>query len=413
MKPRYNSRHPMIKSHRYWSAAVVAVALTLCAVASAADWAQPAGQLARAIVAITGPGAASISYRNQSSLPSDQADAIRLAIENQLRAGGVRLTGAANAAAEIRVTFSENAQGYIWIAEIQQGSDMRVAMVAAERRAAVAMPSRPATMVLRKTLLWSQPTQILDLAVVPAGAEPVMLVLDPSGITLYKKLGGTWASQQSLAVVRESAWPRDLRGRLSLTRDHMFDVYLPGVICSSTATPPLVLNCRQGDDPWPLAANYSAFYAPARNFFTGVVAPAIGKQGSVAPFFSAALLPRSKYTLWVFARTDATVHAFDGVNDIPIRALNAMGSDLAGVNSGCGAGTQLLVTSGADSTSSDSIRLFEIADREAVEAAPAADFAGPITALWPAADGHSAVAIEHNLKSERYDAFELAITCTQ
>src|SRR6516164_1250545 len=156
MNQRYNSRHPMTKFPRHWPAAVVAVVLALCAAAGAADWNQPASQLVRGIVAITGPGAASITYRNQSSLPSDQTDAIQRAIENQLRMSGVRLTSSTNAAAEIRVTFSENAQGYVWIAEVQQGSDARVTMVTAERPAAVTLPSRPTTMSVHRTLLWSQ-----------------------------------------------------------------------------------------------------------------------------------------------------------------------------------------------------------------------------------------------------------------
>jgi hypothetical protein len=413
MNPRYNSRHPMTKSYRHWSAAVVAVVLALCAAGWAADWTQPSSQLARDVVAITGPGAASISYRNQSSLPNDQTDAIRRTLENQLRAGGVRLAPSTTAAAEIRITFSENAQGYLWVAEVQQGSETRVAMVSVERPAAIAMPSRPASMSLRKTLLWSQPTQILDLAVVPAGSEPLMLVLDPSGVTIYKKSGSTWNAQQTLAIPRETAWPRDLRGRIAMARDHMFDVFTPGVACNSTSGSTLALNCRQGDDPWPLAPNQSAFFAPARNFYTGVLTPAVGKQGSVPPFFSAAALARPRYTLWVFARTDATVHAFDGLNDIPLRTLNNSGSDLATVNSGCGSGTQLLVTSAVDTTVVDTVRVFEVADRDALEAAPAINFAGPITALWPAADGHTAVAVARNLKTERYDAFEIAINCAQ
>ena len=413
MIPRYNSRHPMTKSSRHWSAAIVAAVLALCAAGWAADWNQPASQLAKDVAAITGPGAASISYRNQSSLPGDQTDAIRRALENQLRADGVRLGTAAAAAAEIRVTFAENASGYLWVAEVQQGSEARVAMVSVERPAATAMPLRPATMSLRKTLLWSQPLQILDVAVVSAGSEALMLALDPSGVTVYKKTGSSWAAQQTLAIPREAAWPRDLRGHIAIARDHMFDVYMPGIVCNSTSGSMLSLACRQGDDPWPLAPNQSAFYAPARNFFTGVLTPAVGKQGSVPPFYSAAAVERPRYRLWVFARTDGTVHAYDGMNDVPLRSLNNSGSDLVAINSGCGSGTQLLVTGAGDTTAADTIRVFEVADRDAVEAAAGIEFAGPITALWPAADSHSAVAVVRNQKTERYDAFEIAVNCAQ
>jgi hypothetical protein len=380
--------------------------------ALAADWVQPASQLAREIVAITGPGAASISYRNQSSLPADQVDVIRRAIELQLRSGGVRLGSTASASAEIRVTLSENAQGYLWVAEVQQGNDMRVAMVSAERAATVAPPAHTAAMTLRKTLLWSQAAQILDLAVVPAGSEPLMLVLDPTAVTIYKKIGSAWESQQSLAIPRDATWPRDVRGRLWLARDHMFDAHLPGVICSSSGGSPLTMSCRGGDDPWPLSPGQSAFFAPARNFFTGVLTPAVGKQGSVAAFYSAAAVPRAKYTLWVFARTDGSIHALDALNDIPLRT-SSWGSDIATVSSGCGTGSQLLVTGAADATSPDAVRAFEIRDREPLEVAVASEMSGPVTALWTEADGRAAIAVVHNLKLDRYDALEVSINCAQ
>jgi len=409
MNTRYNPRYPMVL--KPWWSAVFAAVLMWCASAAAADLTQPAEQLARDIVAITGPGAAAISYRNQSSLSAEQIDVVRRAIENQLRASGVRLVATANAAAEIRVTFSESIQRHVWVAEVQQGSDVKVAIASAERVAAAASTARPSAMSMRKSLLWSQPSPVLDVLVLTAGTEPVMFVLDASGVTLLKKVGSAWQSQQQFAIPRDNAWPRDLRGRLVPARDHFFDAYLPGTICASNSGPSLAITCRMGDDPWPIAAGQSAFFSPTRNFFTGVLAPAIGKQGSVAPFYSAAALPRSRYTLWAFTRTDGTAHALDGVNDIPLRA--AWGSDIAAVNSGCGAGTQLIATGTSDANTADTLRAFELADRDPVEVASANDLSGPITALWAASDAHAALAVVHNLKTGIYDAFELAITCGQ
>ncbi len=409
MLPRYNPHHPMM-SKPWWSAVIAAV-LMLCASAAGADDAQAAAQLARDIAAITGPGAASISYRNQSSLPSGQVDVVRHALENQLRAEGVRLGSAASAAAEIRVTFSENIQGYVWTAEVQQGSDIKVAIVSADRMSANVAVGRASEISVRKNILWSQRTPILDAMMLTAGSEPLLIVLDASGVTLYKKIGSIWQSQQQIAIPRDNAWPRDLRGRLVPGRDHFFDAYLPGTICASSAGPVLSLSCRAGDDPWPLAPGQSAFFSPTRNFFTGVLTPAIGKQGSVTPFYSAAALARARYTLWVFARTDGTIHALDGMNDIPIRA--AWGSDIAAVNSGCGGGTQFFVTSATDATVPDVVRVVEIPDREPVEVAAVNDLTGPVTALWTAADSHSALAVVHNLKTGNYDAIDLAISCGQ
>jgi hypothetical protein len=412
MIPRYNPLHPMKSTWWRWIAAVTAMVLAMCAAGSAADWSQPAAELARQIVAISGPGAASITYRNQSSLPAGDADLARKALERELRAAGARLTTPENAAAEFRVTFSENARGYVWVAEVQQGSDTRVAMVTAERPSAISPAQVSASMALRKSLLWSQSAEILDVAIVPAGSEPMMLVLDPTAVNVFKKIGGTWQPQQTLAISHDAPWPRDLRGRLVPRTDHLFDAYLPGTVCTSSGSGPLTMNCRVADDPWPIATGQSAFFAPARNFFTGAMSPSLGKQGVLAPFYSAAAMPHPAYTLWIFVRTDGSIHSFDGVNDIPFRGVN-WGSSVAAVRSSCGAGMQLLASGAGDETGPDMIRTFEIPDRSPAEAAAPVEFAGPVTALWTAAGDSSAIAIVHNLQADRYDAYELTITCAQ
>jgi hypothetical protein len=239
-----------------------------------------------------------------------------------------------------------------------------------------------------------------------------MILLDAAAISLYKMTGGRWTPEQQFAIPHARAWPRDMRGRLVLARDHLFDAYLPGVVCTSTAKPPLTVNCRPGDDPWPIAGAQTALFGAARNLFTGVVAPAIGKMTSVPAFYSAAGIPRPAYTLWVFARADGSVHLMDGVNDVGFRARD-WGSDLAAVKSPCGAQTQLLVTGTADTESADVVRAFEIAAREPVEVSAPVELAGPVTALWTSSDARSATAVVRNLKTGNYDAFELAITCSQ
>jgi hypothetical protein len=247
---------------------------------------------------------------------------------------------------------------------------------------------------------------------VQAGAETHMIVLDPAAISLYKMTGGRWTPEQQFAIPHARAWARDIRGRLVLARDHLFDAYLPGVVCSSTAKPPLTVNCRPGDDPWPIAGTQTALFSASRNFFSGAVTPAIGKLASVPAFYSAAGIPRPAYTLWVFARLDGSVHLMDGVNDVAIRARD-WGSDLAAVRSSCGAQTQLLVTGSGDGESADVVRAFEIADREPVEVGAPVELAGPVTALWTSSDARSATAVARSLKTGNYDAFELAITCGQ
>ncbi|MBZ5567020.1 MAG: hypothetical protein LAN64_04125 [Acidobacteriia bacterium] len=406
----YNPRSFMTRNGTRFSALVV-LALLL-SVPAMAQWAEPVAQLAREISAITGPGTVTLTVHNISSLTADYVPVIKRDLQNDLRAAGVRVVTANAAAAEVKLTLSENAQGYVWVAEVHQANETKVGIVTAPRPQAAAPAQIGPLVVIRKSQLWSQDSPILDVALVQAGAEEHMVVLDAANVSLYKMTAGRWTPAEQSAVPHTHAWPRDMRGRLVLARDHFFDAYLPGVVCASTATPPLSLNCRAGDDPWPIAGGQTALFGASHNFFTGVVTPGIGKLSSVPAFYSAAGVPRPTYTLWAFARTDGSVHLMDGVNDVSVRARD-WGSDLAAVKSSCGAQTQLLVTATGDGESPDVVRAFEIADREPVEVSAPVEFAGPVTALWTSSDAHSATAVVRNLKTGKYDAFELTINCGQ
>ena len=406
--PRYNPRSFMTRTGTRLCAHV-ALAFFFC-LPAVAQWTEPAAQLAREIAVITGPGTVTLTVHNTSSVTADNIPVIKRDLQNELRSAGMRVV-ATNAAAEIRLTLSENAQGYVWIAEVRQANETKIAMVAAPRSLDAAPALSGPLVSIRKTPMWSQENAILDVAQVQAGAEPHMIVLDAAAVTLYKMTAGRWTLEQQFAIAHARTWPRDLRGRLVLARDHLFDAYLPGVLCASSPQAPLKVNCHAGDT-WPIGGSQTALFHASRNFFSGAVTPAIGKAASVAAFYSAAAIPRPLYTLWVFARTDGSVHLVDGVNDVGIRARD-WGSDVAAVKSACGAQIQLLVTGISDGDTADVVRAFEIADREPVEVARPMEFEGPITSLWTAADGNSATAVVRNLKTGKYDAFELGITCGQ
>jgi hypothetical protein len=107
---------------------------------------------------------------------------------------------------------------------------------------------------------------------------------------------------------------------------------------------------------------------------------------------------------------DGQVRTHDGVREGIIRVRD-WGSDVAALHSGCGSGNQLLVTSTADAGSNDSLRAYELVERQPQLAMPAMDFAGAITALWPTADG--AIAILHDARTANYEVFNISIGCTQ
>jgi hypothetical protein len=403
--------------------------------ARAADWNAPEQELAHKIVAITGPGVVAFSVENRSSLGQRDHEIIQDGLRSALAGLGLRFAAPEQAAATLKVTLSENLTSYLWVAEIHQSAaENTVVMVSAPRpeNSGLRNTRESTPLTLRKISLWTQSEPILDVAVLEENPAPAQIaVLDAQRVAIYRLQNGKWQPEQNLSITHANPWPRDLRGRLIPARDHLFDVYLPGVICVSTAAAPLALNCRESDDPWPLVPmglnagsvfpsagmnsagasvpQMRAFYASTRNFFTGAMTPGVGKFGSVPKFYSAALLPRDRYTLWLFAATDGHIHLIDGVSDQAAKLF--WGSNLASVKTACGAGWQVLATTSGDA--GDTMRAYEFPDRDPVAVSAAIDLPGEVTALWTEAKGDAALAVARNRETGSYEAFQLALACGQ
>ena len=399
----------------------------------AADWNSPEQQLARKIVAVTGPGAVALTVQNRSSLGKRDQEIIQNGLRSAMEGLGIRFVNTDQAAVSVAIFLSENSASYVWTAEIRQGpAEPAVVLVSAARAAGVPASRESVPLNLRKIPLFAQEGRILDVAVLEEGATPTLIaVLEPEKVTIYRWQSGKWQQEQTLGITHARPWPRDLRGRLRPAKNRLWDISLPGVACS-TAGMPLALNCRESDDPWLLVPAalmggsftaisgtaktgatipaMAAFYAPTRNFFTGALSSPIGKSTTAPKFYSAAFLPRDKYLLWLFAATDGRLHMMDGLSDQTARV--AWGSDLASVRTGCGAGWQVLASSPGDGKA-DSVRAYEFPDREPVAVSAAVDVSGPITSLWTEETGETAVAVIKNSETGNYEAFRLAVVCSQ
>jgi hypothetical protein len=372
-----------------------------------------ARQLAHKIASVTGPGAIALEVANRSSLDDKSVREVRIALEAQLRIEGVRAAKADQAMGSVQVTLSESVREYVWAAEIAIGSDEeKVVLVSLARAHSGVTTASAMPVVLRKTFLFAQEQPILDAALVDMSGGSRLLLLDDSKVAVYHQQAGRWEEEAALAIAHSRTLPRDPRGRLLLRRDHLLDVYLPGTFCRSSAAAQLTLACNDSDDPWPLTAednSVRAFFASARNFFTGALSPGIGKVSAVPSFYSAAALPRSNYTLWLLTAVDGSVHLIDGITDQAIRGLR-WGSDLAAVHSSCGTGTQVLV-SDSGYPERDTLRAFEVPDRDPVAASSAIEFDGRIVALWPETSGGNAVAIVQREDTGWYEANRVSISC--
>jgi hypothetical protein len=413
---------------------VWAVLLGWAPLTGAADWNTAEQQLARKIMAVTGARAVALSFENRSSLGRRDSDAVQNGMRGALEDLGIRFVKAEQAATTVVISLSENPTSYAWVAQIRQGTTQpAVVMVSVPRSGPSPVARDTMPISLRKTLLWTQEDPFLDLAVLDDTGTPSRIaVLNSESVVVYRNQGGKWQQEQIADISHTRPWPRDLRGRLIPGKDHALDVYLPGVNCNSGAAgSALTLSCRETDDPWPLAfasnapvfpgagspdrpsagaATESAFFAPTRNFFTGVLTPALGKFATVPKFYSAAFVPGDKYTLWLFAGTDGTVHMIDGTNDQSSKL--EWGSDIASVKTACGAGWQVLATS-RGAQAQDLLRAYEFPDRDPVAVSAPVDFPGAISALWSESRGDSATAVVRNGETGSYEAYRLDLACSQ
>src|SRR5271154_3024274 len=364
--PRYNQPIPQMRARTFrglrpgrlrpaWLSSLLLAVLLFPSALRASSFGDTARQLAQKIASASGPGAFALDVSNRSSLDEKSVREIRAALESQLQIEGVHSSKTEEAIGTIAIVFSESLREYVWTAEISIGSDEKKVVLVSFPRPPAAMPFASALpVVLKTTLLFTQQQRILDVALVDMPGSSRLVVLGDSSVAIYHQQGlnssGHWQLESSFAINHSRTFPRDLRGRILLRRDHLFDIYLPGMFCrtNSTATAPLTLSCNDTDDPWPLTAEDNgvrAFFAASRNFFTGALSPGIGKISNVPSFYSAGEFQRAGYKLWAFAAVDGSLHLVDGMTDQSVRS-GKWRSDLAAVHSGCGSGTQLLASDG-------------------------------------------------------------------
>ncbi|MGH9666805.1 MAG: hypothetical protein ACRD9L_20470, partial [Bryobacteraceae bacterium] len=209
---------------------------------------------------------------------------------------------------------------------------------------------------------------------------------------------------------------RDARGRIALVAGTGgFTVYLPSGVCTGLADGSLTLDCRANPVPWPLEAGgrqlADAEYASGRDFFDGRVS--VGPSERVLPpFYSFAALQQASGPVWLFAGVDGQARAYTPKFESAGDVLD-WGSDVTSVKSECGDGWQALATGRGDETEPDSVRAYRFDEHNALAVSAPLDLPGPVTALWPAADGKAAHAVIHELKTDRYAALRLDIACGQ
>jgi hypothetical protein len=409
-------------------------------------WQVPARELAKKIVAITGPRQTlALVVRNISSLSDSEVAAVRLALEAELRAAGLRLAAKPNVAPELRITLSENLQGLLWIAEFPRDDSRDVSMISVPKLGDREMPRTTVEFLLEKKLLWEQAEQMDAVALLqpPGVAAPRMVVLSPTSLTLFESSGDLFKLDQFAPLPLVRPWPRDFRGMLYVheegegsAREITIVAMLPKMGCwvpfpkpPATLTAACVTNAPTDPEAsdqmlWMLSAgavltDTGAQFSESRNFLTGRLYGKNGWRADVEPFFSAALLPDDKApNLTIHSGVDGRVRIYERAK--LTATVGAWGSELTSLNTGCGTGWQVLASRPGDWTEPDALMAYEITDRQAVSVTPPLEFPGPVKYLGPeflpgtrgAKDLNSrAIAVSLNLKTGHYEAYTLTLSC--
>lgn len=390
-------------------------------------WAPPAAELAGQIADILGPGQAQLTIQNLSTIQAAEIPAIRKLLELYLKARGV-LAGGTESANSIRVTLSENARERLWIAEVVEGSETRVAMVRADAGAAAPLATREGIVLRKERIgeLVGRNGEKLQGDPILAAAEinGHLVVMFSDRISAFSASTGGWAESNTFAVERKLG--RDPRGMLIPASDGgTFTAYAAGTECAGSYSLPLnggnqgsgwTVRCRASDDPWPIyqsadassAPALKAFYNTARDYFTGVVTPNVGVD--LPAFYSAGMIPRAAGgAALLLAGVDGKVQMVDNGTLRAVSGTRDWGSDFAVVRSGCGAGTQVIVSSSGEAVS-DSLRAFEIPGSEAVPESSALAMNGAVTAVWTAQDAKSALAVVRDA-SGNYEVDRVTASC--
>ncbi len=385
-------------------------------------WQDPARELAKKIVAVTGPRpAVALAVRNISSLSGSEAAAARLALEAELRAAGLGLVAKPNGAPELRVTLSENLQDLLWIAEFLRDDSHEVAMVLLPKTAALPPSATTQMFVLQSKLIWEQDDPILDFAFVApqrTGDSPRLLILAPTKLSLYESEKDGWQLNQSTHLPALKNQARDPRGYLVL-RDDYFLLSIAGNLCRGDLDQKLNVTCWDTNQDVPRQYVEEMHWlelsiVPGRNFFR----QRFQIQGSDAQreslFSSAAGWVEDGEPLRFDVGLDGVARLYRmNADRAPAARFSGWGSQLTGISSYCGRERQLLVTRPGDWTELDAVQAFDVIGTQAVAVSSPLDFSGPVKELWPGKTFMTALAIVQNLKTSRYEAYTLTLSCSR
>jgi len=397
-----------------------------------APWNEALTSLAEKIVADATPASSlSVSSQNMSSL--DQTTTNRIfaeliwevsrrrgweAQQQESTTGGPSYLLSKNlsqqlpADANVKVTFSEGADGYVWVAEISRGESQQIEMVSVSKQDTAGMSGGKPWLSLRRNVLWAQSQPLLDFAEEKLTDHPtgMITVLEPNRLATGNLNGGV-LTISGTSPLTDIPVARDLRGRLQLSPNGQVTAYIAGSMCIAEPKNASFTCVHEPGKDWPFADGLEAVYVANRNYFAGLLSVPAEPSAAGRPFYSAAILNSGSKGPLILAELEGKSRLYDAANGPP-STFNGWGDDIAFIATSCDSSEHVLVTGVGDWTQPDRIQLYEISRGTATADGEPVEFSGPILALWSSDDAMSARIVSRNLHTGLYEASTVSVSCS-
>lgn len=352
--------------------------------------------LARKVASSLQGTTVSCESRNLAALSEARYSVLVGAFRDELQRRGVKVLPQ-HSTAKIALTLSKRLTDYLGIVQIVRGEDIETIVQSFGRIADANLGISALPLQLHKEFLFDQDQPILDIH--SADNFKHVLVLGPGEIASYELRNENWVLTDVTRLPLAKTQERRPRGTVAMGIDEI-TARVAAEIC---VFPMLALDRAKWSCKLESEVDSSSLSKPESIW---------GKKSPA--WSSAASLESGDHSIYVIRGEDGISRLYeDGPNSVA--SFSGWGSEIASVQSLCGTGSQLLISSPADWTSNDTLTAVEFQERMWIRVTNPVEVPGPVISIRGAVDmgkgPTKAVAVVRNLQTGKYEAYVLSIAC--
>jgi hypothetical protein len=185
-----------------------------------------------------------LEWRNESSIPANEASALEIQFSERITAARKLLTDDA-AAPSLRVTLHDTPTQIVAVARIPTSDGEEIRLVEAARATVSTRQASQAAPTLQKRLLWKQREPVLDAVEHAVGDSKILLLLGRDTVWAYNNSESQFELRGVAHIPGSARFSRSSFGRIlfpKLEPAH-FLVEVSGKICSGAFVEKLSLDC--------------------------------------------------------------------------------------------------------------------------------------------------------------------------